>query len=159
MEGVNMEKNYIDVPFDDKELAKQLGARWDNEKKSWFYYDRSQISKVKKWFPPEIEKVFVPTEVPQKLTFYTGEEILNYLGVQRSYIKFDDGGFCGMCDSSIYKDWTFSNVHLCCGVGNKWKTLTNTERAILYHYLYITEPHITNDIESKYNELIKLLFR
>ena len=29
-------KTYIDVPFQRKEFAKQLGAKWDGDKKKWF---------------------------------------------------------------------------------------------------------------------------
>lgn len=156
-----MEKNYITVPFDDKDLAKQLGARWDGEKKSWYYYDKSQLSKIKSWYPPKVEKVFKRVEIPQKITFFTGEEILNYLGFQRSQIEFAKDGFCGMCDSHISNEWVSGKVHFehCGGdVWEKWQNLTKTEKAILYHYLYITEPCKTNEIESSYKHMIKFLF-
>ncbi len=31
------EKIYEDIPFSEKELAKQFGAKWDKEKKMWFF--------------------------------------------------------------------------------------------------------------------------
>lgn len=74
-----MNKNYITVDFEDKELAKQLGAKWDNEKKSWFYYDNGKLAKISKWFPVRIktntETVFV--------RFKSGEEIIKHLGINK----------------------------------------------------------------------------
>lgn len=31
------EKIYEDIPFAEKEIAKQYNARWDKERKSWFF--------------------------------------------------------------------------------------------------------------------------
>ncbi|NCQ52358.1 hypothetical protein GW796_10850 [archaeon] len=42
-------KNYIKVPFSEKEDAKQLGAKWDKELKSWYVPDEADASKFKKW--------------------------------------------------------------------------------------------------------------
>jgi ribonuclease HI len=33
----NNNKNYINISYFNKELAKNLGAKWDNNKKSWYY--------------------------------------------------------------------------------------------------------------------------
>lgn len=41
-------KNYLNVSFNDKELAKQNGARWDKDKKKWYYLDN--ISEENKSF-------------------------------------------------------------------------------------------------------------
>ena len=43
-------KIYLDVPFDDKETAKGLGARWDNDKKKWYALSNNpNIETLKKW--------------------------------------------------------------------------------------------------------------
>lgn len=39
---------YIKVPFDEKDEAKKLGARWDSTKKSW-YCNKSDADKFTKW--------------------------------------------------------------------------------------------------------------
>lgn len=39
---------YIKVPFDEKDEAKGLGARWDNTKKSW-YCNKKDADKFSKW--------------------------------------------------------------------------------------------------------------
>lgn len=33
----NNDKSYINISYNDKELAKSFGAKWDNNKKSWYY--------------------------------------------------------------------------------------------------------------------------
>ena len=40
--------NYLQVSFNDKELAKQNGAKWDKDKKKWYYLDN--ISEENKSF-------------------------------------------------------------------------------------------------------------
>jgi hypothetical protein len=42
---------YLEVPFKDKDKAKQLGARWNAEKKSWYVPDEVQITAFEKWLP------------------------------------------------------------------------------------------------------------
>ena len=38
-------KVYLNCPFNKKDSAKELGAKWDNNKKSW-YYEKNNISKI-----------------------------------------------------------------------------------------------------------------
>lgn len=44
-------KNYINVPYAEKDEAKALGARWDADAKSWYYTDESDKKKFGKWLP------------------------------------------------------------------------------------------------------------
>lgn len=41
---------YLDVPYDEKNSAKQLGAKWDSQKRKW-YFDGSikEIYKFQRW--------------------------------------------------------------------------------------------------------------
>lgn len=48
---VTDERVYIDVPFEEKEEAKKLGAKWDPEKKKWYIPERKDADKFAKWFP------------------------------------------------------------------------------------------------------------
>ena len=42
---------YLNVPFDDKENAKFLGARWDVEKRKWYSYENNMnLDKLKKLY-------------------------------------------------------------------------------------------------------------
>jgi len=42
---------YLNVPFKDKEQAKNLGAHWDYVKKKWFVHKGEDTSKYSKWLP------------------------------------------------------------------------------------------------------------
>ena len=40
---------YLNVPYEDKDKAKSLGAKWDNKLKKWYVYDRRDYYKFQKW--------------------------------------------------------------------------------------------------------------
>ena len=44
--GLLSTKLYLNVPFEKKELAKKNGARWDKDKKKWYYLE--DLDTVKK---------------------------------------------------------------------------------------------------------------
>ncbi|MBM4206808.1 MAG: hypothetical protein FJ190_01920 [Gammaproteobacteria bacterium] len=44
-----MERIYLDVPFIDKDQAKQIGARWDTSIKSWYARDICDAHKLIRW--------------------------------------------------------------------------------------------------------------
>lgn len=46
-----MKRTYLDVPYDAKELAKSLGARWDNDKKKWYAEPGTTVAAVLAWLP------------------------------------------------------------------------------------------------------------
>src|SRR4051794_2675640 len=46
-----VEKVYLAVPYDDKDAAKALGAKWDGEKKSWYAPGPEAARKLSKWLP------------------------------------------------------------------------------------------------------------
>ena len=149
---MSAEKVYLKVDFAHNKLAKELGAKFDGEKKKWYYWknDDPEIDElhgnklrfIADWIPPIIETEYKHVEKPEPLHYFTGEEILEFLGFKRGQITFAEYGFCGMCDSNISDEWVCGNVHFeHCGDGvwHKWQTLNQTERSILYHYLEITE--------------------
>jgi Domain of unknown function (DUF5710) len=43
----------IYVPFNEKDQAKQLGARWDAVRKTWFLTDGTDTAPFNKWLAPE----------------------------------------------------------------------------------------------------------
>ena len=45
---------YVNCPYDDKDEAKELGARWDNAKRQWFVPDGVDINLFEKWWPEEV---------------------------------------------------------------------------------------------------------
>ncbi len=54
-----MERFYLDVPFEEKDRAKRLGAKWDWEKKQWYFTDPEDKPKFKFWLLPEIKTLSV----------------------------------------------------------------------------------------------------
>jgi phage/plasmid primase-like uncharacterized protein len=57
------EKVYLHVPFDEKEEAKALGAKWDDKEKLWYAPGNIDFEAFKKWGKKEI-KVETPTLCP-----------------------------------------------------------------------------------------------
>ncbi len=47
-----IKKQYLNVPFTEKNEAKKLGARWDKDNKSWYISDKLDIKDFSKWNKP-----------------------------------------------------------------------------------------------------------
>lgn len=47
--GKIMAKKYLSVSFNDKDLAKKLGAKWDPSVNRWYCPEGSTLSKVLSW--------------------------------------------------------------------------------------------------------------
>ena len=44
---------YLDCQYDEKELCKNLGARWDMDKKMWFVPKELDLEDFKRWHPTD----------------------------------------------------------------------------------------------------------
>ena len=62
-----MEKHYINVPFVEKEEAKSLGARWDNDRKQWYYTSENDSDKFIKWQETPVMSVTELSDEQQEL--------------------------------------------------------------------------------------------
>lgn len=47
---------YLNVPFEEKDLAKQRGCWWDDYKKQWFIENPSNIGMFMRWMPEHLKK-------------------------------------------------------------------------------------------------------
>ncbi|WP_434152236.1 zincin-like metallopeptidase domain-containing protein (plasmid) [Methylocaldum gracile subsp. desertum] len=47
----NTGRQYLDVPFKEKDEAKMAGARWDKEAKTWYAPEGANLEKLAKWLP------------------------------------------------------------------------------------------------------------
>ena len=56
-------KHYIDCPFEEKDQAKKLGARWDPAVRRWYYTDREDAALFKRWEPDASTKEVALTDV------------------------------------------------------------------------------------------------
>ena len=49
----------LQVPFEDKDKAKKLGARWDPKKKVWYLPEGLDAHLFQQWLPKELRKNFI----------------------------------------------------------------------------------------------------
>ncbi|WMW66348.1 zincin-like metallopeptidase domain-containing protein [Nitratidesulfovibrio liaohensis] len=57
--GTVVSKTYLSVPFSEKDLARQAGARWDRKEKLWFAPAGADLAALERWLPTsgqELEK-------------------------------------------------------------------------------------------------------
>jgi len=69
------ERIYIAVPFEDKDEAKALGAKWDRGAQSWFVPERGDLAKFEKWQaqPPKTDQAAeLPKRVQDRLDIWVG---------------------------------------------------------------------------------------
>ena len=108
------ERKYISVSYEDKDLAKSLGAKWDAEAKSWYVDRFSKLNKIFSWKEPEVirEKIqYSDYEIVSLFKridtrFNCAEDIVEFLGIDIDKLVFADKAFCPMCDSNISNEWT-----------------------------------------------------
>jgi hypothetical protein len=48
----------MNVPYQDKDEAKELGARWDGLKRCWYIVDKEDLTPFMKWFPEYLTKPY-----------------------------------------------------------------------------------------------------
>jgi exodeoxyribonuclease VII large subunit len=53
-------RTYIDVPYRQKDAAKQKGARYDMSSKRWYVPDGLDLADFKQWLPVELQNWFSP---------------------------------------------------------------------------------------------------
>lgn len=49
--AVEATRYYIECPYEEKEEAKKLGAKWDSERKQWYYTNPRNANLFQKWLP------------------------------------------------------------------------------------------------------------
>lgn len=52
---------YLAVPYVEKDAAKQAGAKWDKAEKAWYVPKGSELSKIERWLPENINVASSPT--------------------------------------------------------------------------------------------------
>lgn len=51
-------KTLLDIPYDQKEEAKRLGAKFDSAASTWYCPDGCDLAKFAKWLPPKWKKIY-----------------------------------------------------------------------------------------------------
>lgn len=65
-------KQYLKVPYAEKDKAKQLGAKWDNKIKAWFIPDGVEYLPFEKWISKREQAIYIEPNIRTK-EFYVVE--------------------------------------------------------------------------------------
>ena len=49
--NANNENVYLNTPFNEKDIVKSLGARWDGGRKQWYVLPDANLKLFEKWLP------------------------------------------------------------------------------------------------------------
>ena len=63
---IKCDKKYLEIPFKNKDEAKKLGAKWDNDKKNWYYFEDNINKEKLKNLEEIIEKVYLNVQYRDK---------------------------------------------------------------------------------------------
>ncbi len=110
--NIAQEKILLNVPFQEKDVAKELGAKWDRGEKSWYVPEGSDLNKFTKWVPGQepdrqSENVLNPHEefanFARKLgLIIEGTPVLDgkiyRTAVEGGKVGAKDGAYCGYAD-------------------------------------------------------------
>jgi len=58
-------RQYLVVPYAEKDLAKTAGGYWDNKAKAWYVGPQADIRALQRWFPENVAKQQEPVLSPQ----------------------------------------------------------------------------------------------
>lgn len=108
---IAQKKTYLSVPFDEKNQAKKLGAKWDYEDKYWYAPAKTNLVPLKKWLLTEqIQKNPIKESLSPEQEFaiklrelgldVQGEAVMDG-NIQRVPLigkKGKDGAYCGYTD-------------------------------------------------------------
>lgn len=94
------EKTYIAVPFGDRNEAKQAGALWDKQAKSWFAPEGAPVANFEKWEKAEHQDKTQGESLPDKSV--TTREYLDVPYDSRDYAK-EAGALWDSVEKSWYK--------------------------------------------------------
>lgn len=65
-ESAKPERNYLAVPYREKDEAKAAGARWDKDQKAWYAPEGADVEKLARWMPGNQAVVREPKIDPQQ---------------------------------------------------------------------------------------------
>ena len=105
-------KCYINCPYEEKEEAKRLGARWDPKEKSWYFDDAIYKSETfKKWLPISVSLPDLSANIDEPYKPRYGKYfLLEARGVKATIYcsEIDEAGFEFNWVFGIEKEWACS---------------------------------------------------
>ena len=60
------DRQFLAVPYSDRNIAKQAGAMWDKKVKSWYVGDNADMDILKQWLPENVKVQQAPALTPQQ---------------------------------------------------------------------------------------------
>ena len=129
------EKTYLAVPYNERNNAKALGAKWDKEAKSWYSPEGSDLSNLKKWIPEQgAPKIAIKPEIEfQQALEEAGLKVLkghpimdgrlhridtidgpkgNKAGAYKGFLDGHPAGFIQNHQTGVKSNWKASGVTL-----------------------------------------------
>lgn len=90
---------FLNVPYSEKDEAKDLGARWNPTKKKWYVNSRRDYYKFKKWILGDDEEAYILCDY-----FYiiTGQHNCFKCKKNTTVIGFGVENYFDVCDDEIY---------------------------------------------------------
>ena len=100
-------KTYLNVPYAEKDLARQAGARWDRQEKLWFAPTGSTLSAFERWLPTPGQELEKPVHALSPEAEFA--EVLRQVGI-------DLKGQLPIMDGAIHRVGTFDRPNSSNGV-------------------------------------------
>jgi antirestriction protein ArdC/phage/plasmid primase-like uncharacterized protein len=60
------DRQYLAVPYTERNIAKEAGAMWDKKAKSWYVGDNANMDTLKQWLPENVTDQQAPALTPQQ---------------------------------------------------------------------------------------------
>lgn len=127
-------KLFLNVPFEEKDKAKVLGARWDPDCKKWYITDRNKYHLFRKWVNDSIIVLdhFYILE-GEKACFRCGKEIPVIGFALENYLYFLD------CEQDVFPDyeWHIGEINIASFIYSlPEKLLAYLKERYNYYYSY-----------------------
>ncbi len=109
LSSILLARKYIYVPFNEKEEAKALGARWDKSVKRWYIPEGREVEQFQKWLDPQALhgiavtpplyiisttchcwKCFSPTKVSTLASFGFEDALITYGYIEGGNFELED---------------------------------------------------------------------
>ncbi len=94
----------LNVPFNEKEEVKKMGAKWNNEIKKWYVTDKNEYYKFQRWFSNPYNNIIVLDHiyivVATQRCFKCGKITTVVSLATDSYVTIDDEQF-DLCEEDI----------------------------------------------------------
>lgn len=123
----------LNVPFQDKDFVKKIGAQWDNSRKIWYLWDYKKIQDVKQWLTEDYN-----IYITENLYLVEGQRIC--WGCKKSTPVFSVGADKFSFYSKDERMWKFSpKFYLFNGISKHCNQLNSLARSISQNHFWVSK--------------------